>query len=403
LIIQPTSVAAQLWAGAAAGTTAAADAWRVGTLLTARVIGQNDIGKLLLDIGGMTVEADTTGTQLPSQFQVRVLTQGTQPQLEVVLAPTDERVALQGLRERLPQQNGYAPLLGALAALARSPVARSLPAPLRAALATLEASISRPDDVGTPTGMKEAIARSGVFLESQLAEPHAELPASDDFKAALMVLRRVLADLPATRAPGLAAGMGGTFSTGTGKGPLGALPRPLSDTPPPLAQRALVAQARADDLAITEDDVDTLVSQLRTDTRAALSRVEIAQLESHPQAGVWMVEVPLAGVRGYDVLQLRIEEGKAGPGEPEGLWTIGFAIDPPTLGAVQGEIQLRAPRVSVRLWADHGPTAARLENEFVPLRRTMEKSGLQLDHFSCIHGLPVPTSAYSAVLLEARA
>ncbi|HEY4294420.1 flagellar hook-length control protein FliK [Luteibacter sp.] len=384
MIIQPTSLAAQLWAGAAAGTTSAADTWRVGTLLTARVMGQNDLGKLLLEIGGLTVEADASGTQLPPQFQVRVLTQGAQPQLEVLPGNVDERVAMQGLRERLPQQNGYASLLGVLAALGRRPIARLLPAPLRAALATLEAAINKPAEVSSPLGMKEAIARSGTFLEAHLAEPKEATPAADDFKAALLALRRTLADLPATR-PGTT------------------MPRPTADTPPPLAQRPLVAQARAPELPVAEDDVDSLVGQLRVDTRAALSRVEIAQLESQPQAGLWMIEIPLAGVRGYDVLQLRIEEGKPGPGEQEGPWTVGFAIDPPTLGAVQGEIQLRVPRVSVRLWAQHAATVMRLENEFVSLRRLLEKSGLVLDHFACMHGLPVPTTAYSAVLLEARA
>jgi hypothetical protein len=384
LIIQPTSLAAQLWAGAAAGTTAAADSWRVGTLLTARVMGQNDLGKLLLEIGGLTVEADAAGTQLPPQFQVRVLTQGAQPQLEVLPGNVDERVAMQGLRERLPLQNGYAPLLGVLAALGRRPIARLLPAPLRAALATLEAAINKPADVSSPMGMKEAIARSGTFLEAHLAEPKQATPAADDFKAALLALRRTLADLPASR-PGATT------------------PRPTADTPPPLAQRPLVAQARAPELPVTEEEVDGLVGQLRVDTRAALSRVEIAQLESQPQAGLWMIEIPLAGVRGYDVLQLRIEEGKPGPGEQEGPWTVGFAIDPPTLGPVQGEIQLRVPRVSVRLWAQHAATVMRLENEFVSLRRLLEMNGLVLDHFACMHGLPVPTSAYSAVLLEARA
>ena len=384
MIIQPTSIAAQLWAGAAAGTTAAVDAWRVGTLLSARVMGQNDVGRLLLDIGGLTVEADTTGTQLPQQFQVRVLTQGAQPMLEVLAGSLDEQVAMQGLRERLPQQNGFAPLLGVLATLARSPTARALPAPLRAALATLEASINKPADVSTPLGMKEAIARSGTFLEAHLAQPDEQTPAADDFKAALLALRRALADLPPAR-PGLAP------------------PRTLVDTPPPLAQRALVAQPRAAELAMAEDDADGLIANLRTDVRAALSRVEIAQLESQPQNGLWMVEIPLAGVRGYDVLQLRIEEGKPGPGESEGAWTIGFAIDPPTLGAVQGEIQLRVPRVSVRLWAQHDATVGRLEDSFLSLRHQLEKTGLQLDQFSCTHGLPTPTSAYSSVLLEARA
>lgn len=384
MIIQPTSLAAQLWAGAAAGTAAAADSWRVGTVLLARVMGQNEIGKLLLEIGGLTVEADAPGTQLPQQFQVRVLTQGAQPQLEVVPGNLDEQVAMQGLRERLPQQNGYAPLLGVLAALGRSPIARELPAPLRAALATLDAAINKPADISSPLGMKEAIAKSGTFLEAHLAEPRQETPAADDFKAALLALRRTLADMPASR-PGAPPA------------------RPFSDTPPPLAQRSLVAQPRAAELAATGDDVDELVSQLRGDTRAALSRVEIAQLESQPHAGLWMIEIPVAAMRGYDVLQLRIEEGKPAPGEQEGPWTVGFAIDPPSLGAVQGEIQLRVPRVSVRLWAQQGETVARLENEFVALRRLLEKSGLVLDHFACMHGLPVSTSAYSAVLLEARA
>ena len=388
MIIQPTSIAAQLWAGAAAGTTAAADTWRVGTLLTARIMGQTDIGRLLLDIGGLTVEADAAGTSLPQQFQVRVLTQGTQPQLEVLPGKVDEQVAMQGLRERLPQQNGYAQLLGVLSALASRPIARTLPAPLRAALATLEAAISKPDDVSSPLGMKEAIAKSGAFLEAHLAEPKEETPAADDFKAALLALRRTLADLPAAR-PAQASAQGTA--------------RPLNDTPPPLAQRALVAQPRAAQLAVTEENVDEVVTQLRSDVRAAVSRVEIGQLESQPQSGLWMIEIPLAGVRGYDVLQLRIEESKPSQSEPDGMWTVGFAIDPPTLGAVQGEIQLRVPRVSVRLWAQHGETVSRLETEFMSLRRQLEKSGLQLDHFACMHGLPVPTSAYSAVLLEARA
>ncbi|TCV94030.1 flagellar hook-length control protein FliK [Luteibacter rhizovicinus] len=378
-----TSLAAQLWAGAAAGTAGSVDSWRVGTLLSANLLGLSDQGRLLLQVGGMTVEADAAGTQLPQQFQVRVLTQGAQPQLEILAQPAGDRIAMQGLRDRLPLQNGYAPLLGVLSALARRPAARLLPAPLRTALATLEAAISKPGDVGSPSGLKEAIARSGLFLESRLSTPADEAPATDDWKAALLQLRRTLDELPPARARS-------------------GLPPSLSDTAPPLRQRPLIAQMRLPEMS-TETEVEDLVAQLRVNVRSALARVEIAQLESPPQTGVWMVEIPLGGVRGYDILQLRIEESAPRPEDREGAWTVGFAVDLPSLGAIQGEIQLRTTRVSVRIWAQHGPTVSRIEDEFLTLRQLLERSGLQLDHLSCIHGLPQPAGAYSAVLLEATA
>ncbi|NMW26100.1 flagellar hook-length control protein FliK, partial [Rhodanobacter denitrificans] len=116
MIIQPTSLAALTWAGAASGTTA--PSWRIGTVLSARPLGVSPQGLLVLQIGALTVEADVPGSQLPAQFQVRVLSLGAQPQLEVLSLPADptfQRV----LRERLPQQNGYAPLLATLGALAQ--------------------------------------------------------------------------------------------------------------------------------------------------------------------------------------------------------------------------------------------------------------------------------------------
>jgi hypothetical protein len=406
MIIQPTSLAAQLWAGAAAGTTAsaAAESWRVGTVLAARVLGTNEIGKLLLQIGGMTVEAEPQGTQLPSQFQVRVLANGAQPQLEVIGEAADDRVAMQGLRERLPQQNGYAPLLGTLDALARRPAARLLPAPLRAALATLEASVSTIDEAATPNGLKEAISRSGIFLEAQLARPAGE-PVGADFKAALLQLRRALAELPppsTLRAPTPRTSEAPAQHTDNPVPLRQETPQRMGDIAPPLRQRPLLAQPRLDE-ASPDTGVDILVGQLRETVRGALARVEIAQLESPPQVGVWMIEVPLRDDRGYDVLQLRIEQEATPVGEWGGTWTVGFALDLPSLGALQGEIQLRDVRTSIRLWAQHAEAVARIEGQFVTLRQWMERAGLQLEQLACHHGIPQPASAYSAVLLEATA
>ena len=56
MIIQPTSLAALTWLGAASGTTA--ESWRIGVVMSARPLGVSEQGKMVLQIGGMAVEAD---------------------------------------------------------------------------------------------------------------------------------------------------------------------------------------------------------------------------------------------------------------------------------------------------------------------------------------------------------
>ncbi|MEO8747222.1 MAG: flagellar hook-length control protein FliK, partial [Rhodanobacter sp.] len=90
------------------------------------------------------------------------------------------------------------------------------------------------------------------------------------------------------------------------------------------------------------------------------------------------------------------EEGSNG-------WILGFAMDLPTLGPVQGELQLREPRLSVRLWAERAPTAELLERQFTPLRQRLAACDLLLDQLSCQVGMPKPQSRHSAMLLQATA
>jgi hypothetical protein len=116
VIIQPTSLAAMTWAGAASGT--AAESWRVGSVLSARPLGMGEQGRMVLQIGALTVETDPLGIPLPSQFQVRVLAMGNPPLLEILAGAATDPLVQRALRERLPQQNGYAPLLATLGSLA---------------------------------------------------------------------------------------------------------------------------------------------------------------------------------------------------------------------------------------------------------------------------------------------
>ena len=374
MIIQPTSVAALTWLGAAAG--ASSEGWRIGSVLSARPLGVSEQGLMVLQIGAITVEAEAPGTKLPPQFQVRVLSLGAQPQLEILGAGShlDGNVN-QALRERLPQQNGYAPLLATIGALSQWSIVRQLPPYLRSALALLEHSMSTPQEVSTGEGLRQAINRSGIFLEAQLAQAPASdaTTAHDDMKGALLRLVAILKGQPLV----------GESSD--------------AEVDPPLLYRGVLPQGRfplPPELANSSEATDFL-PRLYTDVQAALARLEVAQL----QAGVanWLVEIPIQDADGADVLQLLLKQQQEG----EQAWTLGFSLDLPSLGPIVGELQLRGLRLSLRLWAQHRDTVDRLEEQFEDIRSRLDATGLFLDQLSCQFGLPQAGNSVSAVFLKA--
>jgi hypothetical protein len=313
---------------------------------------------------------------------VRVLSLGPQPQLEVIGASSSvDTTVSQAMRERLPQQNGYAPLLATLGALAQWPMLRQLPPYLRTALALLEHTMSSPQELSQGEGLRQAIARSGLFLEAQLADPDADDASigQDDFKGALLRLMAMLH---------------GQLDDKAGSD---------ADVPPPLAYRNLNAQARLglpDELAQSNEAAD-LLPRLRSDVEAALARLEVAQLEAG-RAGPWLIEIPVHGKDGHDVLQLRLAyQNDEEPSESH--WTLGFALDLPDLGPVHGELHLRGMHLAVRLWAQRSDSAARLEAQFNGLRQQLATHGLSLDQLSCQTGLPQASGSHSAVFLKATA
>ncbi|HEY4144032.1 flagellar hook-length control protein FliK [Pinirhizobacter sp.] len=465
MIIQPTTIAAQVWAGAAASSVG--EALRLGAVMQAQSLGLNDEGLLVLQIAGMTVEADATSVPLPSQFTVRVASNGPLPQLEVVLDAAEDQVLMQALRDRLPQQAGYAPLLGTLDALSRRPAARNLPPELRTALANLEQAIPTPDELSLPDKLQQAIARSGLFFESTLLDearqqdgsaplnsgPPAGSPTgtpagtpqgaganagpAPSFGQALgqslgRSLGQLLGQGPGTTGtPGRQADTpvqrpaplplpGGSAAPADGDDWKAALlkvvaalarqPMPgnrvtaqdAQEVPPPLRQRALLTQARM--VVDAETDVDSLVEHLRTNVRGAVARLEVSQLESQPQANAWMLELPVRGVRGYDVLQLKMEREPNTAGESSSdSWTLGFTIDVPSLGPLQGDIHLRGLRATVRVYAQFEPAVRQLEAQSPKLHRLIEEAGMQVEHLAIVQGLPQVASQRSAVFLQAMA
>jgi hypothetical protein len=104
-------------------------------------------------------------------------------------ATVDETVRAAAQRA-VVRQGSLAPLLADLEQAAGNP---DLPPPVQTAIRQVLALRTRTDPPPTAADVKQALARSGLFLEAKLptAAPSAR-PAAQDLKAALLVLRQVL-------------------------------------------------------------------------------------------------------------------------------------------------------------------------------------------------------------------
>lgn len=452
MIVQPPQLAALDWAAAAAGTLARP--WKVGSVVSGRVLEYLPGLRLVLQINGLKVEADPPSNgQVPPQFQARVVANGPPPVLEMLRRVEDRPSSpvAAALRARLPSQDGLQPLLADLRALARTPGARALPEPVRLALARLEGSIADHHDLLDADVLHDTLRRAGLQLEHGLrqlaaAPPQASTAHLDyDFKAALQRLVQTLQHLPPTRSPSAPNAADAPRPTTdappppmTGIPPLPeeppgpapmariadppppakpadpAAPAKAADpppaakaadpAPPPLLRLPLQPQARLP--ATLASDAPALAVGMLKHAEAALSRIEIMQLEAHPSVSpqACMLEVPVRDGDGFDVLQVRIEQdGEAAQAAAEPNWTLGFTLDPPGLGAVQGQIRLRGAQVNVDLWAQHDAGAAALEEQTSVLSRLLEDVGLQLGQLRVRHGTPVRHTGLGRTLLEARA
>jgi len=126
--------------------------------------------------------------------------------------PTPETRMARAVRtaaaEAVPRQAGLAPLM----ANVRAVVDRSdMPSEVREAGRVLLAKAPQAAEITTPQGLRQAVERSGVFLEARMARAAAvpavaeaqaaPLPQANDMKAALLVFRGVLSSWLARATP----------------------------------------------------------------------------------------------------------------------------------------------------------------------------------------------------------
>jgi hypothetical protein len=331
------------------------------------------------------------------------------------------------VRSAATRQGGLAPLIANLEQVLRGDT--KLPQPVKAAVIQLLGARVSLDGQLTAADLKQAVARSGLFLESKLAsappspavQPAA--PRSPDLKAALLVLRQVLQTwshetaapttqaLPVTPSPELAAQNAKTIGLALASlipgdadqvtpktsllpnAPLptpGAPPSAAPAPPPPYRGAPTAAQPPA--LPTLADDLPPheKAERLLAQTDAALSRQTLLQTaslpdrvddpaRSDPAAQRLSFEIPFATPQGTAVAQFEISrDGHRGAEEGQGpVWRARFSIDIEPMGPVHAQVTIVGARASVTLWAEREASVARLAESTAQLARSLTQAELE--------------------------
>jgi len=232
------------------------------------------------------------------------------------------------------RQGGIGTLLADLDAALAAP---GLPPALKTAIRAVLAQQVATTPPVTGEALKQAVGKSGLFLEAQLAQivrgdPGAGLPS--DLKAALLTLQQALA--------------------GANAKPPARLQRPTA--PPPTPGASPTAQGRSAPTLTGAESSDDLLQHLRGDVEQALARQTLHQLASLPDGAGrhWMFELPLATPQGPAIAQFAVDEddqSTGGAASPTPGWQARFSLHLELLGPVHVRLHMGGERTHVTFWA----------------------------------------------------
>ncbi|HEC12164.1 MAG TPA: hypothetical protein ENI80_02790 [Acidiferrobacteraceae bacterium] len=359
-------------------------AWKLGQLLSANVLTATQ-GGLELRIGNTRVQAQTTLNAAPGQnLQLKVISAGEKPVLQVITTAKQPDTLPQTMRLLLPRQTGLPPLLANLSQLnqlAQSADGKqALPNNLLQLGQQIMKLLPGSDTVSRPTGLRQAILDSGVFMENKLAQAvqTGSRPQLDtDFKAGLL---RLVRDLTGEQ-PKL-------LQTGAESKPASLPTSP--QTAPPLRGAPVQPQASAE--PSLQNNHATVVRDLVQQIESSLARVQLNQLASVPgeqtPTPLFTLELPVRRGNQADVFDLRIQRDAEGhDGEVE-KWSVWLAFDFEGLGPVRTLISAHGNNVSVSLWAEQDHTAAAFDQNLGQLRANLDRAGLEVGRLASQPGKP---------------
>lgn len=377
--------------------------WRVGALLQAVAVRDANSGQLWLDIGGQRHSARLAsgtgnGPANGEQLQVRVLRNSPVLALETlsssapVATELETNVVAEAMRRFAPRQESAALMLANLSWLAQGKNGTSqLPKAVTQAAAQLWQALPDVESLGDPQSLEQAIARSGAFLESNLADGSRGADPkllTNDLKALMLHLSRTLRDYGA-RPSAASSDNAVNAPIPTARGPLNA----LNAAPATFAMLDTPAQQ---------------MNELSRQTDGAIARLTTTQITNSvpdPSLHSMLIELPVRHEDRATMLRLRIEHDDArrrfGGGDS---WTVEAAVDLGQIGALHAKVTLTGRRIGVQLRAESASVVDALSARAGELEALLRESGLEIERIVCLHGMPAgDAGARAARLLDVRA
>jgi len=301
-------------------------------------------------------------------------------------------VIADALRKFVPRQQNPALLVANLAWIAqRKSGVETLPRSVVQAAAHLWHALPEAEALGDPKALEAAIAKSGVFLEANLAA-HRGPPdprVASDLKTLMLTLQRAL------QASG--AKPSSTHSDAAGHAPVPTSRGPLTTLP-----------AAPATLAVLEEPTQQLneLSRQADGAIARLTTVQISNSAPDPAVQSMLIDLPVRHEDRAAMLRLKIERDGSSRRDASGAesWTVEAAVDLGAIGALHAKVTLIGKRIGVQLRAESPAVVAALAQRADELETMLAESGLEVDRVVCLHGMPVGDAGVRpARLLDVRA
>jgi len=381
-----------------------------GKVLTAQVLpqvpGQPTVYRSMVSLLNTALSGTTLSIDSPQPLRIgtllSALVQDSQTLKFLPLSNRQEQLAVS--QQLVSQQSRQGSLDGLLKMLQSLPPATDQTSQdLRAAVDKLLANLPDVQQLSTPKGLAQALANSGVFLETKLLTGQTPTLAPDMKADLLKLIAQITPGLPGNTnlnaiiaANTLAQALPSFVRNALGMlGQVSAKPVPSSF---PLPDRLLQSLEG-------EGDLEHLLRL----AAAAVSRLQSHQLSSLEQTGVtddgrllstWQLEIPMRNMQDIVPLQVKFQREEA-PEKQEAneqrreerepkqqLWRVDLAFDMEPLGPMQIQAQLISGSLSSQLWAERPYTASLIESNLTALRQRLLDSGLNVGDLDCHLGTP---------------